>query len=1009
MQPDEVRALVTRLADRSSPRTEANVQSDLHMLLSVGPLDLGEDQVRDIVLEAPAGQRRRIDVEIGFTVFEVKRDLRKGHVLVDAVQQLAGYVADRVATMQQRYVGVLTDGAEWHLYHLVSDALALVSSITVDAASPNVDQLCLWLEGVLATDEQITPTPSEIATRLGASSPAHALDFSDLKALYKAYGTLPTVQLKRQLWAKLLTTALGTAFSDQDDLFVEHTLLVTTADIISHAVVGIDPTDSTVTPSMLVKGSLFNQAQIRGVVDHDFFDWVVEVPGGAELVRAIARRLSRFAWENVEHDVMKVLYESVISSAERHRLGEYYTPDWLAEEIVTEVVTDPLNQRVLDPGCGSGTFLFHAIRRFLQAAEEIDMSNADAISGVVSHIVGVDVHPVAVTFARVTYLLAIGMERLQASDRPAFTVPVYLGDSVQWAHGETLMQSDGLSVPTDDGSRLFADELKFPERLLADAGRFDELVSELAEKASAREPGASIPPLVTVFRRFAIHPDDQTTLTETFEAMCRLNDEGRDHIWGYYVRNLARPIWLAQAPNRVDVLVGNPPWLAYRFMTASMQANFIELSKNRNLWEGAAVATHQDLSGLFVIRCIDLYLRGGGKFGFVMPLAALSRRQFAGFRTGRYPSERLAVTFDRPWDMHSVKPTFFPVPASVVFGRRTDGNAPLTLPADRWSGRLPIHNASWDVAKRYITRSVPSAVIDTPANSPYGPRFGQGASIVPRVLFMVEGKQTSTLGTGAGRRAVRSQRSATEKKPWAKLPSLEGIVEKPFVYSVYLGETVLPYRLRDPRLAVIPWDGKTLMTGQGDSIDAYPGLADWWRRAEGLWYANRSSDRFSLIEQLDYRHKLSYQFPAPPHRVVYSKGGMYLAAARVSDPQAIIDHTLYWAAVSTVDEASYLVAILNSDVLTESVAPLQARGEHNPRHFDKYIFRIPIPLYDATLSEHRELVELSREAEQTAAMAEIPSNVRFETQRRRVRESLSKDGISATINVLVTRLISPRT
>jgi hypothetical protein len=37
----EVRQLVVRLADRRAGRTEANVQSDLHMLLAAGPLDLG--------------------------------------------------------------------------------------------------------------------------------------------------------------------------------------------------------------------------------------------------------------------------------------------------------------------------------------------------------------------------------------------------------------------------------------------------------------------------------------------------------------------------------------------------------------------------------------------------------------------------------------------------------------------------------------------------------------------------------------------------------------------------------------------------------------------------------------------------------------------------------------------------------------------------------------------------------------------------------------------------------
>lgn len=75
------------------------------MLLAAGPLDLGEDKIEDITLESPAGQRRRIDVEVGFTVFEVKRDLRTGNVRADAVKQLAGYVMARAGAMQQRYAG----------------------------------------------------------------------------------------------------------------------------------------------------------------------------------------------------------------------------------------------------------------------------------------------------------------------------------------------------------------------------------------------------------------------------------------------------------------------------------------------------------------------------------------------------------------------------------------------------------------------------------------------------------------------------------------------------------------------------------------------------------------------------------------------------------------------------------------------------------------------------------------------------------------------------------------
>jgi hypothetical protein len=124
------------------------------------------------------------------------------------------------------------------------------------------------------------------------------------------------------------------------------------------------------------------------------------------------------------------------------------------------------------------------------------------------------------------------------------------------------------------------------------------MVSELADLAATARPAAApIPSLATsIFKRYSIPEADQPTITETFKTLCRLHDEGRDHIWGYYVRNLARPFWLTRVTNRVDVLVGNPPWLAYRHMTAKMQKEFRLLSEERGLWAGAAVATHRDFS-----------------------------------------------------------------------------------------------------------------------------------------------------------------------------------------------------------------------------------------------------------------------------------------------------------------------------------------------------------------------------------------------------------------------------
>jgi len=1019
---DMVRETFRRLVDRIPERNEAMVQADIRQLLAAGDLGLEEHDL-GVEPDAQTENRRRIDVAVSCAVIEVRKDLRAGGVLKDAEQQLAGYVATRSERTGQRYVAVLTDGAEWRLYHRLDEGLQQVTSLIVDSSAPDVEELLKWLESVLASGRQIEPTPGEIIRKLGADSPSYALDSAELRSIYSKCRELSAVKVKRAMWAKLLTTASGTNFTDDDSLFVDHTLLVAMAEVIGHAVVGFRPEDPAINAATIMSGALFSQAQIGGVIEADFFDWVVHVPGGERFIKDLARRLTRFAWGKVQHDVMKVLYESIIPQTIRHRLGEYYTPDWLAEEIVTECVNDPLSERVLDASCGSGTFLFHAVRSYVSAAEAAGMPGPDIVREVGEHVMGFDVHPVAVTLARVTYLLAIGMHRLQADDRPAFAVPVYLGDSLRWGQESTLWSYGGLSVPTVlDHDTFVSDpeftvqakatgQLKFPDSVVANARLFDRLVTELAERATNRQRGTAVPSLAATLRRFKIKDEDCPVLESTFKIMCTLHDDDCDHIWGYYVRNLARPVWLARPDNRIDVLVGNPPWLAYRYMTNSQQVSFRAMSTERRLWAGAAVATNQDLSALFVARCIELYLRPDGRFGYVMPWAVLSRRQYAGFRTGNYSvqAQSVRVAFDRPWDLHRIKPAFFPVPASVIFGRRVNsdvGGAALSQMPKVWSGRFATKTASRAQAAESIVRPIGElAVALAQRGSPYAPRFVQGATVVPRFLFLVESDSTNPLGVGAGRRAVRSRRGANEKKPWKDLPGLHGIVERRFIRPLYLGDSILPFRSLPAVAAIVPWDGQHLLHGKTEHLDLYPGLANWWRRAEDIWIQNRSSERLQLTERLDYHRGLSQQFPAADYRVVYSASGMYLAAAIVLDPSAVIEHKLYWGPATSLDEARFLTAILNSTILTMAVRPLQGRGEHNPRDFDKYIFQLPIPLYDPSDSAHELLVALAERSEQVAASVALPI-VRFEAQRRRIREALVEDGVSVDIDAIVKTLLA---
>lgn len=1005
--------LLAQIARRDKARTEATLQADIRQLILAAPLSLSDSDLKNANLESPVGTKRRIDIESGSCLIEVKRDLTAGSVLSDATLQLSDYLTTRQKETGCRYVGILTDGAEWRCFRLPGDPNSgpprEVSVFKLSPSKPDVESFLVWLEGVLATAQDIPATPREIGRRLGAGSSAYELDRDTLLDLFTRHREHPAVLMKRRLWARLLTTALGTQFEDSDELFVEHTYLVNTAEIIAHAIVGFEL--ETIAPASLLSGAKFEESGIAGVVEADFFDWVAHVPGGEPFVRSLARRVGRFRWQEVGGDVLKILYESVITAATRKRLGEYYTPDWLAEQVVAATIDRPLEQRALDPACGSGTFLFHAARRYLVAAEASDTSLADALTGLTQHVLGMDLHPVAVTLARVTYLLAIGRDRLTHPDRGPIQVPVFLGDAVQWRRETDDLFSGGhLVIETDDKKQLFESELKFPEELLEDAVRFNQIVESITKRACNRKPRAAVPKLSGLYQQYAVSPDAQEILAATFQTLCDLHDAGRDHIWSYYVRNLARPWWLALPQNRVDVLVGNPPWLAYRYMTEAMQKTFRDYSDERGLWKGAKVATHQDLSGLFLVRAVERYLKVGGRFAFVMPNAAVDRGQFSGLRTGSYKRETsknpVSVAFAPAWDLRRIRPHFFPRGAAVLFGTRASEPSPLPKDITVWSGRVPEQNANWEAVEsslsRFRGRSQP--FIDDPT-SPWSERFRQGATIVPRLLFFVTRQAAGPLGMPAGRAAVRSLKRANDKKPWKELPALEGVVETEFIRPVLLGESVLSYRIAETFEAVIPWSGRQILDSRSELFDAYEGIASWWRRAEEVWETNRSSDRLSLLQQLDYQSKLKQQFPIQRQRIVYIASGMHLAAARLYDPRAVIEHSLYWATAATMAEAHFLCAVLNSASFTELVRPFMSYGK-DERHFDKHIWQLPVPLYDQNDDLHNSLSTRGAELEAAVAKLELRSGVHFAAIRRDVRAFIAESEAGQDVEALVEELLS---
>ena len=876
-------------------------------------------------------------------------------------------------------MGVLTDGKYWLLRWPNAGPVKTVEPYAFTFDSPDRwVALHDWLrDNALSAEENKQPSRESIEDHFGPNSPSYERDIATLKALYDEYAGYTTIKVKRDLWRNLLTAALGeiARTDDQlDGLFVRHTYLTAVIGMVVQARFGGDIVRLAANdPADLLHGRDFrDKTGLQGVVESDFFAWPTEV-GGLPFLRTLGRRIARFDWQQAPNDVAAILYETVIPPDERRQLGEYYTPDWLARAIVREVITDPLDQSVLDPACGSGTFVAEAVTHFIEAARDTSLDPKEQLEWLRFSIAGIDVHPVAVHLARAAWVLAAqpAIQAAVASGLAAnVTVPIYLGDALQLRlHSDALIGRHEARIPVEDDKNT---ELVFPMSLVDHAETFDAFMGAVAD---AIEHGDD--PSYALNDYGITDPAERQTLEKTIAAMQQLHAEGRNHIWAYYTRNLVRPVALSRS--KVDVIVGNPPWINYNQTVSTLRDELERQSKDLyGIWAGGRYATHQDVAGLFFACSVDLYLKDGGVIGMVMPHSALQTGQHAKWRTGewrakpigkgkgRMPGRLLAVDFGHKtaWDLEGLEPnTFFPVPASVVFARRvgegdTAKATPLAGHIDRWLGK----------AGAADMRRVPAAITDTSVGggSPYAGHSRQGAVIVPRCLFFVEKAENPSLIQAGQTVTVNPRRGSQDKEPWRSLDlaAITGhTIGTQHLYDVHLGETLLPYTTLAPLKAILPLRrGETGLPADTEGVGGInlgalgQRMRDRWRTVSRLWEENKGeANKMDLLGQLDYYGKLSSQLEwrrNPNGRAIRrrctTKSGAPTAALIQDDSDALVDYlAVLDCRAKTSRKRTTCLAIINSQALYRIGGIHSWRRANSARAIcTKHLWKLPIPEFD---------------------------------------------------------------
>ena len=379
-------------------------------------------------------------------------------------------------------------------------------------------------------------------------------------------------------------------------------------------------------------GDIFRVLGLKNLLEGDFFSWYLgawddEIEGA---LRQVLVRLADYNPATVQddpfaaRDLLKKLYHYLLPREIRHDLGEFYTPDWLAERLLVQL-GEPLftlpkpgaaiptpNKRLLDPACGSGTFLILAARALKANCAQAGLAEGDTLEVILVSIAGIDLNPLAVMAARVNLLLAIA--DLLPYRRGEVELPVYLADSILTpSRGEGLFEHDRRILETAVG------RLPVPE-VIDSRAELERLTDILEEYVGG---GFGTAAFLDRCRRdlpdVAAQPASEPVLAELFEHLADLHRRGLDGIWARVLKNAFMPNFMEP----FDYVVGNPPWINWESLPEGYRA------ASAGLWQRMGLFVHsgmdailgkgkKDISTLMTYVALDRYVKPAGKLGFVI-------------------------------------------------------------------------------------------------------------------------------------------------------------------------------------------------------------------------------------------------------------------------------------------------------------------------------------------------------------------------------------------------------
>ena len=698
----------------------------------------------------------------------------------------------------------------------------------------------------------------------------------------------------------------------------------------------------------LENGDLFRDAGVTNMLSGDFFSWYLDDTLWAKAEESIGLLLTELQALNFDttrketasiRDLFKGIYQNFMPREIRHAMGEFYTPDWLAAHALNEMGWRPENQ-LLDPTCGTGTFLLEAIKRRLSQAREQGQTDPTA-QELLDGIYGMDLNPLAVLAARASAVVFLA----QYLDPSApLAIPIWLADAIN------SPQSTGASfehqIMTQQGTKTF----RVPSKLVH-SPNFHQVFDRIRELVSADTSAKDV--CEAVRAQFGL--DDFTEcedrlLDEVVSLLVSLHEQQWDGIWCPILSDQ----FTAGAMPRVSHIAGNPPWVKWSNLPREYSDFIKDRCRRNGVFSNDTMygGIESDISTVITFEVISKWLEPTGSLAFFITGEVFQNESSQGFRRLRYQGGNQAA-FRAVQDFNLIAP-FSGVSNHPVLMLAQNGSA-TNYPVSYRIWKRPDgdqRRRSTFTDPEEFTRWAESE--DLLASPVYGTDSGPWLKGMPhqhdqwQFMFNSDSKPAymARKGVCTDRNGIFFVRVlGTPDSPLCRIsnnPALgkiteipqvtRAIVEHEHVFPLLRGEGVRSFSAKpDPEYSILVPQRE--MHGDPDLLKNYPRTHSYLNRFRSHLASRSSYNRFQKGKPFwSVWNVGAYTFA--PYKVVWKEmSGNRFEAAYIStaknhilgDKVIIPDHKVYFVPMCNEEEAAYLTGLLNAPSVATGITSYSPR------------------------------------------------------------------------------------